>query len=909
MSLRRAESSTSALALALVFTSFAQAHALPTVHALPTAHATRADETTESDELQALTEWLSQQGLADLLAIVLAEHLAKAPTTAPMIASRLADAYVRLLDQATDEDRMLDLRGRIQKFLSADRSAYDAVLRLALARAEYRIALKDIDRLGRGEGDPAIEARVIAALARTIDPLAQLEVALAARIEVSQRRAGGAEEKDRIASMLEVDAATQQKLHAQFLRAWCHYWTLWLSRSTASDSAARSTAWQREGEKLTQEWAALLETGKPFPEASETSVDLRGEEYYAQSILGMALTKTLVAGNVNAQPWFELLEGPAVWSGLANIAPWKLKALVDGNEYDAAARLIETESAALTSSQVVGAAGRACSQSKGGAQSLMLAQSAIAFAAAAGDLAAVRSIAARIPSLTQGETFSASLARGVDAYEVGRATSDVSRKKALLERAANELVQAIARAPANAKTTSALEELLAWARMGAGQHCDASESFVRASAQWSGTRAERLFWMATQSAMQGECADEQGGARGRALELAREYLRLYPDGDHASDAASSLASDPHAHNDDVLVDRLLRRAIAQGAPESAREAAALLLYRRFRAAHGSDRASEAQRLSTVVGRSPAQWPRDSIDIVLRQQLEAALDPSVADAASAAALLKVVASRYPVGSEPLEYRSEFAVRRLALAIAIDDPLLAVEAIGTVRETSDATWRPVAEALFIRGMERMLARSSVPPERLVQAMLALVESRRTLLDVARRSGDSKRADSANLDLGRDLLSVAQALRARGDEATAAAREQQAQERATQALAISREVLDHRPDDAQAFALRADAAMACSDFDTAFDALSRLVGGLPTRSDAWFERKADLCEVLARRDPEQAKRVLAQHVVLIPNWGPGLGGERLRSLAATLGVVTPPTDKVPRKDAKNPQGKPAS
>ncbi|MSR69262.1 MAG: hypothetical protein EXS17_02825 [Phycisphaerales bacterium] len=866
----------------------------PAVAAVAT-HVVSADDTTESDELQALTEWLTQAGLADLLAVVLAEHLGKSPTTAPMIVSRLADAYVRLLNQATDEDRVLDLRVRILKFLSADRAGADAVLRLALARAEYRIALKDIERLGRGEGDPEIERRVTAALGRTIEPLAQLDLMLAARVEASQRRAGGAEEQDRVASLLEADEGAQQRLQAQFLRAWCHYWALWMSRLTTGNNGTPSPQWLREGEKVTQEWSMLLETGKPFPEPSDTSVDLRGEEYYAQSILGMALTKALVAGMANAQPWFALLEGSAVWGGLSNLAPWRLQAFIDAREYDAATRLTQSDAQSLSCAQVIGAATRAFAQSKGGAESLALAQSAIEFAAAAGELLAVRAITAKIPALAHGDGFAPALARGVEAYELGRAAADGQRKKPHFERAVRELVQAVSLAPANARTASAVEELLAWARMGTGELCDASAAFASASAQLSGSRAERLLWMAAQSASQGACVDEQGVARGRAFALAREYLRSFPDGDHASDAAASLASDPAAQYDDVLVERLLRRAAAQTAIGSAREAAALLLYRRFRAAQGKDRAFEAQRLLTLAPSAPSKWDADAIDIVLRQQLEAALDGSVQDSTAAEALLNLVASRYPIGSEPLEFRSEFAVRRLALAIALDDPTRALEAIGVARATSDATWRPVAEALFVRAMERMLARNTVPPERIVAGMMALVESRRVLLDTARRSGDSKRADAANLDLGRDLLGAAQVLRVCGDAVSASAREGEAQELATQALAIARDVLDHRPDDAQAFALMADAGMACSDYDAAFEALSRLVGGLPSRSDAWFERKADLCEVLAKSNPEQAKKVLAQHVVLIPNCGPGLGGERLRALALRLGVTAPPAPKV--------------
>ena len=87
-------------------------------------------------------------------------------------------------------------------------------------------------------------------------------------------------------------------------------------------------------------------------------------------------------------------------------------------------------------------------------------------------------------------------------------------------------------------------------------------------------------------------------------------------------------------------------------------------------------------------------------------------------------------------------------------------------------------------------------------------------------------------------------------------------------------------------------ADAGIASGDFNAAFEALSRLVGALPARSDAWFERKADLCELMVKSDPDEVRKILTQHVVLIPDWGPGVGGVRLKALADRLGIVSQQT-----------------
>lgn len=125
---------------------------------------------------------------------------------------------------------------------------------------------------------------------------------------------------------------------------------------------------------------------------------------------------------------------------------------------------------------------------------------------------------------------------------------------------------------------------------------------------------------------------------------------------------------PGAEHDDALVERLLRDTQREGESSALRESAASLLYRRFRTAQGSDRAKEATRLLSVPRLSASVWNANSMDIVVRQQLEAALDSSVAQIDEANKILQLISKKYPVGEEPMEFRSELAVRRLALAQA-------------------------------------------------------------------------------------------------------------------------------------------------------------------------------------------------------------------------------------------------
>ena len=157
---------------------------------------------------------------------------------------------------------------------------------------------------------------------------------------------------------------------------------------------------------------------------------------------------------------------------------------------------------------------------------------------------------------------------------------------------------------------------------------------------------------------------------------------------------------PGAEHDDVLVERLIRDTQREGESSPLRESAASLLYRRFRAAQGSVRAKEANRLLNVPRLPFTSWPANSLDIVVRQQLEAALDSTVAQIDDAKKLLQLVEKKYPVGEEPMEFRSELAVRRIALAQATQNLEMLTEAIAAIRKISDLQWRPIAEGIYIR-----------------------------------------------------------------------------------------------------------------------------------------------------------------------------------------------------------------
>ncbi len=858
-------------------------------YAASVASAIVADDTEKADESAALTEWLTQAGLDEILAVMLDEQVRKATTSSPTAIARLSDTYLRLVSSALDEDRVANLRLRIEKFLSRDRVPDQFKLQIALGRADYRMALRGIERLRQGQASKDDKAQTSASLLHSLKSLDQLFDQLKKRIEEMRVLSAGVDEQQRITLSAEIDDDSDLLMEAKFLRAWCRYWLLWIDRPLSTAQPNPASPWQRKAIELVEAWSELLETGKSLPEPIDCSIDLLSEQYYAQSILGMALTKALQSDLAVADGWFALLKQSGVWEGLSDSTDWYLQALVDTGSYEAARAFLAKSSETLNCTSVVGAAVRAVEESSNSAQAIEFAKAAVAVAAIQGDFGSVRRITRRVPSLAEGDGFSACLARGIDLYDQGRASTQPKLKKTLLESAARELSLALKSAPTQRQTAAAVQELLAWSQLGAGQPCEAAESFVLASNQLAGNRADEALWMAVESLTKGGCPDAKKSKDSRGFIVAAEYLERFESGNHAGGAAAILSQAPGAEYDDGLVERLLRDTQREGESSALRESAASLLYRRFRTAQGSDRAKEASRLLGVPRLSASAWNANSMDIVVRQQLEAALDSSVAQIDEAKKILQLIAKKYPVGEEPMEFRSELAVRRLALAQATGNFDLLTESIGSVRKISDVQWRPIAEGIYIRAAESMILQRILSQQQTVDAQFSLVIARRALLDTARKAADSKQADAANIQLGLALLNTARTLRANAAAGFAPSTGIDAQTMSKEALSIANEILATRPDDAQAFALMADAGIASGDFNAAFEALSRLVGALPSRSDAWFERKADLCELMVASKPDEVRKILTQHVVLIPDWGPGLGGVRLKALADRLGVVS--------------------
>jgi hypothetical protein len=824
----------------------------------------------EEEEARALADLLERAGLDDLFALRLEEELARAAS--PVGASRLCDVLERLFASAADIQRVADLRVRVEHLVARDRLPCVSALRLSAARAEYRLASMGIAALRRGD-EPALQGsgtRDDAAmlLAQCVESLDRLEQSLAAELAQLRMRAGGSDEVARTEALAISDLVAAQLLETRYLRAWSQFGLLWLSRGTADPAAITARA-----DQLVPAWASLLETGKAFPSPEDVSVDLRGEEYYASSILGMAVTKALASGMPAADPWFALLREPGVWSATATLEPsMRLDSAIDCGALDAATAQLRDLTVSMSDEAIAGCAMRAMREARGEGSA-----SAGAFARACfeslverGSLGAAQRLAARVPALARGDGFAPRLAAALAVVVRAKSVQDAERAKPVWEEAARALAAALA-APDAAESPSvpAVRALRGLVLASAGNPCQASIELAAASGQHSGDRADEAAWLAAKLADEGRCVVD-GVSTSRDLWL--DYLRRFPDGPHANAAMVALARYDEVL-DPVLAERLLAVPPDDPVAVEAARAAARIYYRLARSAVGDARADPVRRLFLISPSAAASWPAGWIDPVARQQLEFALDPSASRLELARGLLAEIASRYAPGEEPEPYRAELATRRLEIALLDRRYADAVRELERVRVAGDRAWLTRADALFARDVESMLASEPAADgsdsASRSDAARALVDARRGVLETARRDGNPDRADAASVALARALLAV------------------DAKAHAAEAAALARDVLVRKPSHRASLEVAADAAIAAGQPRVARDALITLMSVLAPTSLERSRRQCQLVEILAVNDPDEARKVLAQHQVFDPTWGPAPWGDRLKAIARSLGM----------------------
>ncbi len=270
----------------------------------------------------------------------------------------------------------------------------------------------------------------------------------------------------------------------------------------------------------------------------------------------------------------------------------------------------------------------------------------------------------------------------------------------------------------------------------------------------------------------------------------------------------------------------------------------------------------------------------------RRLAETALAMRVPDVDRAERALDVLASLVAAGLvDGEELAAEIDFRHAQLALARGDLDEAERRVEALRDRDDR-FASAANRLFFRdavvSWTRLRSREPASAETLDLAARVL----RTGVRLAEELDADPTGETADArtTLDATIAAAAQALwEHRGDEAAR-----------TTAIAYHERVLAARPNDARALRGFAETAEAAGRLDDALRAWRTLLAGLTAGSSPWFEARFRQLALLERSDPDRAREVLAQHVVLYPELGPTPWGERIAEMAGRLGIAAEGDDR---------------
>lgn len=832
--------------------------------------------TRHGEAAEQVSTWLEQHSLHNLLALHLEQQIAR--TTGQQqraLIQQLADIYAHLLESAQDPDRRQHLEDRARHLLAMTDAEGLEELRLSLLTTAYRAAerIAEQHRLRLATEDDLARAR--STLADIVPQLRQLNEQIISNIlqlDRLLRRASGAQAAALTANLDQMEMLYQ---HSAFLTAWAHYYDAVLNNDI---DAARLAE---------QAFAPLLLTDSPRPQPDEISLDLRAAEPFARAILGMALTKSRTASSTTALNWLDLLTAPNTFAPVREQVPiWEIVIHLEHGEYQQVKQTLhapEPPQQHWPATWLRLVAIHALEEAQTNANARELALSAVTELAALGELDQIFDLAQRYGTDALGSSgFALQYVNGVLAYRMARnaqQSDDPDTRKSHLElyqQAQNHLSAALRQHDAEQYPTAIgpCKRLKAWTLYMQGQYLDARDWFLHAEADLTSDEAAEALWMAI------VCLDQVikfGGTdalRAQKEELVNRFLAAYPDSDRAPTLTVVRASAADRIDDQIL-QQLLNIPPDHPSYESAARRAAHELYQRYRAADTHDRANYARVFLNVAATLldlPVndQSSANRLLLDIRRTLEVALGP----AASEPSLAREALDRYErlIADGLLDdqqHAQEITLRKVQERLLHNDVLAA-------SQLADQLWDADARSPWSRLAVRAIfqhAHAMEPADNPMRLRLLVRHGGRVL----REFEDDPRALQQQQVLAYHAV-VAEALNDlwQIDGQTQHARA---------ALFLYQRMLSAQPRNATFLEAAAVLATKLDELEFAADCWRRISMGSPAESDQWYQARYELIAVLASLDPQQAIRVMQQHVQLFPNYGPEPWGARLRQLHGQL------------------------
>ena len=850
-------------------------------------------------EPDALERYLAERGLDEVLATHLRDRMLDASSSdRRAIASRLADIYVRQLNETSDVAALADLERRCRELLRIVPDAETSELRINLARARYLGAqqVAERTRLRMTEPDEVVQASEV--LRATSGELERLATSLHRRVEALERELRKPN-ADEIYIRSALEEGRRLRSLAFYYAGWSDYYlALLTARASTAGDATRRLGW-------------ILGADGRVPAPDQIQPAMLRFEHVGRSAIGCALAESLKGEHVRAVRWLETLATttelhPSVadqtlmaqavvftaaqrWADLLSLVE-RERARRDEPFEPTEARLI----AVLTLDRL----GERASLPGRDAIVEAIAQVALADLVQTGQIGHVLDLVTQFGTLPLGDRgFIVRYARALQSYQRAREahgsdapnTPTADATVATLYRQAAEALAAATSAEdaagfaAQRDQAETLRGLAHYLAGDAAMAADVLEAAARAAE--SDDKAEEALWYAIVAI---DDAIERGAPslKPRRLALAQLYLTRHP----ASSRAARLiltSSGDEVISPEEAVEVLLGLPPDDALYGPAQRQVARLLYAIYRRSTGEARDAAALRFAdraeAVLALTQRELPTANADrveqlsaaatLLVRQLLDALLALNPPDIDRARQALVAIEEIAPFASETSdELRSELAYRELQIAVATGDEMWAERALSILRETPESSFARAATQLLFRDAVSRFDRS--PSDADLAARV--VRFGTSVLDQLRATG------AAIGDT--QTLPVAEAT------ARAAASADDADIRAI-GLELDRSLRDASAATADGLRRIASATEA-TDPAEALDAWRRLLAALRPPELAWYEARHESIRLLALINPAEAREAFDQHALLYPELGPAPWGDRLRE----LGLGLPAADVLP-------------
>ena len=834
--------------------------------------------TTIANGQEVVATWLEETGLQRLHARELERLLGETANqeTRARIALSLAGLYAELLQSTPAGAQRKVLEDRARLLLDKIEETAGDPLRLTLLRSRYALASGSCERIRLALDIEGTRQALVEELAE----IAQELLEVGERLERSERalerrinRTGGMRAQ---ALGARSDGIGMRIAQSTYLQAWARAYLGWLTDDRA------------EAIKAQKLFGLILSTGDSFPSPTDISKDLRRNEIYAESILGMAFAKSVTDSLATVRTWIDLLDSSETSGYVRDSLPyWRLLLYSEAGAHEDALDLLRKLPDEAPVSWLRLAAVRGLGAEVPDSATRSLGTEAIAILASRGELAQVVDLAERfnLSGMDQGG-FALQYVNGVCHYQDAQAAVEAGRdteslrdyrsalddlESALLEADSEDFPEAVPGAIA----------MRAWCLHKLGRFPEASFAFEAAAERHAGVDAGNYLWMALES-LDPVKARTVGGRSTveRRAELITRFLNDHPAHPNAPNALLrqfASISDPSLEDAETLV--MVPTGTANG--NRAYQQGLQLLYRIFRRGDADERIKAGERFLELVPIPRFTWDMDDSErlhavLRVRQLLDISLASVIARTEIARAALDAIDQAVDAGVIDLtENEREIIYRRLMLALLEGRPEDALYHFGLLENDSD-DWTRVAARSLYNAARVVLVDPDLPLEdfRTQYGIDGVRRAAGFLLGEDPETADF--TDDSTFRIGRALaLAERMAYESSGD--------QQGLDRAYALFTI---LNGARPRDEGVLEGLAWSAEMLGDDDAALAALRTLVSGTAIGTERWFRRKHELVRVLARTDPARARDVLEQHVVLHPDYGPAPWGERLSALHAELG-----------------------